>query len=380
MGQQGLNALVRRVAPGEHLAVEQQSLTGLPVGHFFFCQGIEVHAGALHVVRRPAHIGPQVQRRGCQVGWAAAVQHKVRMACGSAVGNHGHRFAGCMGGVHLDFDVQHRGQAAQALGANAQCVDLFKELQAHVFERGQHRATARFGLQLVHVQVVHQAFFGHEHRFLRGATNADAEHARRTPARTHGGHRFKHPVNHRVTGVEHDHLALVFRAAAFGRDGDFHRVARNNFGEDDGRCVVFGVFAQELGVCHHAGTQGVGRVVVAATHTFVDGVVQAAGEAAPAHIHADFEEHIDDARVLANRAVADRAHLAVGQNLRNRVFGCRALLAGIGACQMRDVVAGVVVADVLQRSGNRFDQVFLGNGGHGGVALGGSEEAIKERV
>ena len=60
-----------------------------------------------------------------------------------------------------------------------------------------------------------------------------------------------------------------------------------------------------------------------------------------------------------------RAHLAIGQDLGNRVFGRRALLAGIGTGQMRDVVGWVVVADVLQGSGDGFDQVVLADGGHG---------------
>ena len=114
--------------------------------------------------------------------------------------------------------------------------------------------------------------------------------------------------------------------------------------------------------CGSATTRGAQRVVgvvVAAAHAFVDGVVQAAGEAVPAHVHADFEEHVDDAGVLADRAVAGGAHLAVGQDLRDRVLGGRALLALVGARQVGDVVGRVVVADVLQGGGDGFDEVGL---------------------
>jgi hypothetical protein len=114
-------------------------------------------------------------------------------------------------------------------------------------------------------------------------------------------------------------------------------------------------------------------VVVALAHTFIDGIVQTASEAFPAHVHADLEEHIHDAGVLADRAVAGGAHFAVGQDLRNRILGGGALLALIGSGQMRDVVGRVVVADVLQRSGNGFDKVGLADGsGHGNR---GNEEA-----
>ena len=89
-------------------------------------------------------------------------------------------------------------------------------------------------------------------------------------------------------------------------------------------------------------------------------------KAVKTHVHADFQEHVDDAGVLADRAVAGGAHAAVGQNLGNRVFGGWAFLGLIGARQVGDVVCGVVVADVLQGTGNGFDEVGLFDGGCGG--------------
>jgi hypothetical protein len=136
-----------------------------------------------------------------------------------------------------------------------------------------------------------------------------------------------------VAGVEHDHLALVLAAAALGRDGDVDVVARHDLGEDHRRRVVLGVLAVELRVGHDRGAQRVVGVVVAAAHAFVDGVFQAAGEAVEAHVHAHLQEHVDDAGVLADRALAGRAHLAVGQDLRDRVLGRRALLALVGAAR-----------------------------------------------
>ena len=103
-------------------------------------------------------------------------------------------------------------------------------------------------------------------------------------------------------------------------------------------------------------------MVVAAAHAFVDGVFQAAAKAGQAHIHADLDEHIDDAGVLADRPVAGGAHLGVGQDLRDRILGRSTLLALVSARQMGNVVGRMVVADVLQRSGDGFDQVGLGDG------------------
>ena len=62
------------------------------------------------------------------------------------------------------------------------------------------------------------------------------------------------------------------------------------------------------------------------------------------------------------------AHLAIGEDLRHGVFGGCALFALISAGQVSDVVSRVVIADVLQGSGNGLDQVALGDGGHGGCA------------
>jgi hypothetical protein len=142
LGQHVLDALVRGVAAGEHLAVEQQRVAGLPAGHFFAGQRVQVDAPALVVVGRPVHVGPQVQAGRVQVHGARAVQREVRVARGGAVGDHGHRLAGRVRGVHLDLDVQHRGQAAQALRANAQRVDLFVQLDAQLFLELVARAAA----------------------------------------------------------------------------------------------------------------------------------------------------------------------------------------------------------------------------------------------
>jgi hypothetical protein len=112
-------------------------------------------------------------------------------------------------------------------------------------------------------------------------------------------------------------------------------------------------------------------VVVATAHAFVDGIVQAARKAFPAHLHAHFQEHVDDAGVLADRAVTGGAHLAVGQDLCNGVLGGRALFALISTGQVGDVVGRVVVADVLQCGSNRFDEVVLSDlGGHVELRVG----------
>ena len=100
------------------------------------------------------------------------------------------------------------------------------------------------------------------------------------------------------------------------------------------------------------------------TDAVVDRVLDAAGEALEADVHADFEEDVDDAGVLADRPPALGAHPRVGEDLRDRVLRRRPLLELVGAREVRDVVGRVVVADVLQRGGDRIDEVGVADDGH----------------
>jgi hypothetical protein len=65
------------------------------------------------------------------------------------------------------------------------------------------------------------------------------------------------------------------------------------------------------------------RMVIGATHAFVDHVLDAHGGVVPAHVHADLEEDGDDAGVLADRPVALGTHARVDQDLRDGVLGGR---------------------------------------------------------
>ena len=129
--------------------------------------------------------------------------------------------------------------------------------------------------------------------------------------------------------------------------------------EDHGRGIVLCVFARKFGIRNHRCAQHIVCVVIAPANAFIDGVFQAASEVIKPDVHANLQEHIDDAGVLAHGAMAHGAHFAVGQNLCDGIFGCWTLLAVVGASQMRDEIGRVVVTDVLQRCGYRFNQVFF---------------------
>ena len=128
------HALVGGVAAGEQLAGEQQHFAGLPRGGFVAGDGVEVHAARAGDV--VGELGPVFERGRIEIHRAGAVEHDVRVARGGAVGNHGDGQIGGVGRRVEDLDVEHGGQAAQALRADAEAVHLVVELDAQLFGGG----------------------------------------------------------------------------------------------------------------------------------------------------------------------------------------------------------------------------------------------------
>ena len=212
-------------------------------------------------------------------------------------------------------------------------------------------------LQLVHVDVFHQALLGEQHRPLGGAADADAEHAGRAPAGAHRRHRLQDPVDQAVARIHHRRTSTCSRCRRPWRRRYVDGVAGNQRHLDHGRRVVLGVLPLEVRVGDDRRAQRVVGVEVALADAVVDGVLDAAGEALEADVHADLQEDVDDAGVLADRPPALGAHLRVGQDLGDRVLRRRALLELVGARQVGDVVGRVVEADVLQRRGDAVDEI-----------------------
>jgi hypothetical protein len=104
-------------------------------------------------------------------------------------------------------------------------------------------------------------------------------------------------------GVEHRHLRLVLRTATLGSDGHLESVARHQLHVDHRRGVVTGVAARAGRVGQHRAAQQVVGVGVGAAHPFVDHLGDAE-RPLPAQLHADLQKDVDDAGVLADRAVA----------------------------------------------------------------------------
>ncbi len=81
-------------------------------------------------------LGQSVERRRGEHDGAAAVEVEVEVAGGGAVGDHGDGEVGGVGGVVDDLDVEDGGEAAEALGSDAELVDFVVELDAEFFDVG----------------------------------------------------------------------------------------------------------------------------------------------------------------------------------------------------------------------------------------------------
>ena len=169
-----------------------------------------------------------------------------------------------------NLDVEHRRQPAQPLRADAEPVDLVVKLDAQLFDLVLRPAR----LQLLHVDGVHQRLLGQQHRLLRRAANADAEHPRRTPARAHRRHRLQHPVHNRVRRIQHHELRLRLRASALGRDGHIHLAALAPARPRRRRRIVLRVLARKRRVGEDAAAQLVVRVEIGLAHARVAHLLQ----------------------------------------------------------------------------------------------------------
>ena len=106
-------------------------------------------------------------------------------------------------------------------------------------------------------------------------------------------------------------------------------------------------------------------MTVGAAHALVDHLSHAHRGAIPAHVHADLQEHRNDAGILTDRAMTLRAHARVDEDLRHGILRRTGLLPFVGLGQGADEVGRVVVGDVLEGVGDALDQVVLLDRGHG---------------
>ena len=158
-------------------------------------------------------------------------------------------------------------------------------------------------------------------------------------------------------------FARYLRTAALGGDVHLDRIAGHDFVMNHAGGIVVGVFARAVGIVEDRCAQDVIGMQVGAANALVANVGQR-HVGLPLHVHADAQEYGDDAGILANRAMAHRAHARIDQDLRDGVARGRVLLAPVSLVHAADKVQRVVIGNVLQRVGNAVDQIVLLDGGH----------------
>ena len=345
--------LVRGIAAGEDFPAQQQAVAGFPCRGPVLVEGLKIDAF------RPARevhceLWPVLDARRVEPRRPRPVEEEMHVARCGAVGDDRHRQGGGMGRIIRDLDVEHRGEPAQALRADAERIDLVEDLDAQLLGARLRAAC----LELVHVEGLEQRFLGEQHGFLGGAADADAQHARGAPVAAHSRHLPDHPVHHGIARVERHEARLVLRAAALGRELDLEPVTGDDFHVEDRRRVVARVPAAACRIGEHRGAQRVVLVGIGAAHAFVHHLLHAHLRV-PAHIHPDLEEHHGHAGVLAHRPVAFHRHARVHQDLGDGVFGGGGLLALVGLGHGPDEVHRMVDGDELEAVGDALDEVLL---------------------
>ena len=276
-----------------------------------------------------------------------------------AIRNHRHRQRRGMGRVIQHLDVQYGGQAAEALRADAECIDAPINFQTQFFEFGCRAARD----ELIDIDGLHQRFLGQYHGLFGAAADAHPQHAGRAPTGAHVRNALQYPVGHRIRRIQHREHRLVLRSAALRRHGNLECVAECKLRVNHGGCVVARIGTSEGGVGHDGGAQFIVGIEVSAPHAFVDHRVEVTTHI-PAHTHADLDEHHHDARVLTDGTVSFGTQSRVGENLCDGIARRRTLLHRVGAAHRLNEIRGVVVGNVLQGVGNARNDIFFANHGH----------------
>ena len=193
-----------------------------------------------------------------------------------------------MGGVGFDLHAQCGGLAAEALGADAQLIDLFQQLLLHLRVVG-------VGMMAAHR--TQQGLLGQHGGLFKGAAHAHAHHDGRAGIGSRQLYGFQHEILHTllpVRGLEHAQTAHVLAAEAFGGHGDLHLVAGHQAGMDDRRGIVAGVATAD-GVLHHGFAQK--ALGVALGHARMNGSFKI-----PVNVHllADLTEYAGHAGILTD--------------------------------------------------------------------------------
>ena len=193
-----------------------------------------------------------------------------------------------MGGELLNVDAQGSGLAAEALGTDAEGIDLVQDLLLQL---------SIVGIGVTLLGAAHQSLLGEVCSLVEGAADAHTHDDGRTGIGTCFLNNLGDEVDdtfHTVGGTEHLDLAHVLGAEALGGNHDLQLVAGDDVVVDHGGGVVAGVDTVQR-IAHHALAQI--AFAVALADTFVDGILNIAVDM---DFLTDLQEHAGNAGILAD--------------------------------------------------------------------------------
>ena len=333
--------------------MRRQDLAGLPGFGFGVGEGVEVDALGTVGGGVVGELGPGVEVGWVEVGGALPAKDEVGVAGGGAVGDHGDGEVSGVGGEVEDFDVEDGGEAAEALCANAELVDLVEDFDAELFDVGGGVAGGDAGLELLHVDGVHEGLLGEEHGFLRGCRRCRCPTCQvDTSRRPWWGTVLRTQSTMESEGLSMTNLDLASEPPPLAATVTSMVLPGTRETSTTQGGVVDGVLAGEGRVGEDAAAEFVVGVEPGAAHALVAELLQGlrwgvAGVVGEADVETELEEDGHDAGVLADGAVAFGAHAGVDEDLLDGVFGGGGLFELVGAGEVGDVVDRVIEADVL---------------------------------
>ena len=172
---------------------------------------VEIHALRVHV-GAPGDVGPVGELGHRELRDAASVEREVRVPRGRAVRDHRDRLGRGVRRVVEDLHVEHRGEPAESLRADAERVDLVVQLDAQFLDLVLRSAR----LELASCRCAPSATPSRGASPSPPTRRCRCRACRAGTSRRPWRDRLHDPVHDRVARVEHRELGLVLRAAALG--------------------------------------------------------------------------------------------------------------------------------------------------------------------
>ena len=219
-------------------------------------------------------------------------------------------------GKSFDVEADCGGLAAEALGTDAESVDLFEHFLLEV-------SVVRIGM--AGIDGSHDSLLCKESRLIEGAADSDADNDGRTGVGACSLNGLDDEVLNALKtcgGLKHTDSGHILASEALGANGDLEVLAGNDLGVDHCGSVVAGVAAAN-GVAYYGLTEI--TVGVSSANALVDSVAKVAAN--DMYVLADLEEYASHTGILTDRYVLVICDLEVLDDVIKNTLSDLAVLA-----------------------------------------------------